>query len=105
VTHRRAFIFGIAFGLATGSLAAEVQQEQRVWRIGYLGDGFAASRTPINLDPFRDALNELGYVEGRNLVIEARWSDGENERLASLAANTFMCLAAAQTPEGNAFIG
>jgi putative ABC transport system substrate-binding protein len=82
---RRTFIGSVAVGVLAAPLAVEAQQGQRVWRIGYLGDGFAASRTPINLDPFRDALSDLGYVEGRNLVIEARWSDGDNERLATLA--------------------
>ena len=84
---RRKFVGSVACGLLAMPVAVEAQQGRRVWRIGYLGDGFATSRTSINLDPFRDALGELGYVEGRNLVIEARWSDGDNERLATLASD------------------
>jgi putative ABC transport system substrate-binding protein len=68
-------------------LSAEAQPRQRVWRVGYLGDGSSASRASINLDPFRESLRELGYVEGQNVIIEARWSDGKNERLPSLAAD------------------
>jgi putative tryptophan/tyrosine transport system substrate-binding protein len=85
--NRRTFLGGLTFGLLAAPLAALAQQAGKVWRIGYLGDGSPASRASINLDPFREGLRELGYIEGQNVVIEARWSDGKNERLASLAAD------------------
>jgi putative ABC transport system substrate-binding protein len=84
---RRTFISRIALGLLAAPLAAAAQPRPRVWRIGYLGHGSPASRASINLDPFREGLRELGYVERQNVVIEARWSDGKNERLAGLAAD------------------
>jgi putative ABC transport system substrate-binding protein len=67
--------------------AVEAQPTGRVWRVGYLGDGSPASRKSINLDPFLEGLRDLGYVEGQNVVIETRWSDGRNERLAGLATD------------------
>jgi putative ABC transport system substrate-binding protein len=77
--------------LATLSLmtvcAADAQQPERVYRIGYL----AARNHPTptapdsNLDSFRDGMRDLGYVLGKNLVIEARFADGSNAHLAVLA--------------------
>jgi putative ABC transport system substrate-binding protein len=84
--QRRTFMALVSGGLLAAPLAAAAQPKPRMWRIGYLGDGSPASRTSINLDPLRAGLRELGYVEGQNMVIEARWSDGKNERLTSLAA-------------------
>jgi len=43
-----------------------------------------ASLAPIRLEPLRQGLRELGYVEGRNLVLEARWGEGQAERLPGL---------------------
>jgi putative ABC transport system substrate-binding protein len=65
---------------------AAAQQTPRVWRVGFLGDGSRAERLAINVEPFREGLRELGYVEGRNLVIEERWTEGRGERLRDLAA-------------------
>jgi putative tryptophan/tyrosine transport system substrate-binding protein len=55
-------------------------------RIGFLGDGTAAARERDTLMPFRQGLRALGYVEGRDVIIDARWSEGRSERLAALAA-------------------
>ncbi len=84
---RRAFLRVLTGSLLAAPLGAEAQPRPRVWRLGYLGHGSPASRASINLDPFREGLRELGYVERQNVVIEARWSDGKNERLAGLAAD------------------
>jgi putative tryptophan/tyrosine transport system substrate-binding protein len=61
------------------------QQPNRVYRIGFLGTG-SASGWVRNVEAFRDGLRELGYVEGKNVVIEYRWGDGKYERLPELAA-------------------
>ena len=55
--------------------AADAQQQRKVPRIGFLGDGSATSRAANTLEPFREGLRELGYVEGQNIIIEARWTD------------------------------
>ena len=66
------------------SFPAQAQQPRKVPRIGYLGDGSAAARGPISLEPFREGLRELGYVEGQNVLIEVRWTDSKSERLPEL---------------------
>jgi len=64
--------------------AAEAQQSGKVYRIGYLGAGGPA---PLNIsNAFKDALRELGYVEGKNLLIDYRFAEGRYERLPDLAA-------------------
>ena len=80
--RRRAFIFGVAFGLATGSLAALAQQPGRLPRIGVL---WPISDNP-ELEAFRQGLRELGYVEQQNIVLEYRHARGKDEALLGLAA-------------------
>jgi putative ABC transport system substrate-binding protein len=77
----------VVFGavLLGSALGVQAQQAGKVWRIGFLGDGSASSRAAQTVDPLREGLRELGYWENRNLIIEARWSNGINERHAELA--------------------
>jgi len=84
--HRRAFIFGIAFGLATWSLAAKAQQAGKVSRIGYLGTSTPALERHL-IEAFRRELRDLGYIEGQNIVIVYRWAEGQDDRLPGLAAD------------------
>jgi len=65
-------------------LAARAQQPDRTYRLGQLHAGTAASRAPL-LAAFAHGMGELGYVEGRNLLIERRYADGRFERLPTLA--------------------
>ena len=86
-----AFITTVAVLLAVAILhvpfAAEAQQAVRVPRIGFLSaSSLSDSRTARNFEAFRQGLRELGYVEGQNITIEARWADGKYERLPGLAA-------------------
>ena len=81
----RALLAALTVLLAIG--VGETQRARKVWRIGFLGDGFRAERLPINLTPFREGLRELGYVEGQNLTIEERWTDGRAERLTEHASD------------------
>ena len=83
---RRVFIGTLAGGLLAAPLAAEAQDGGRVWRIGYLDQGSAAgSRSYV--DGLRQGLRDLGWVEGRNIAIEARFAEGKTDQLASLAAD------------------
>src|SRR5438093_12576557 len=79
--HRRTFIAGAAT-LICAPLGAAAQSSRGMWRIGWLGDGTRAARESNTLTPLREGLRELGYVEGKNIFIDARWSDGNAERLA-----------------------
>ena len=76
-------IAGLLLALAA-PLAAEAQQAAKVARIGYLSPHLATS--PHLREAFRQGLRDLGYVEGRNLVIEYRDAEGKVERLPALAA-------------------
>jgi putative tryptophan/tyrosine transport system substrate-binding protein len=85
VTERRRFIQVIAGGgLLAAPLVAEAQQAAKVARIGYMTHNRAAS--PHTHEAFRQGLRDLGYVEGRNVVIEDRDAEGKFERLPALAA-------------------
>jgi len=84
VTTRRAFIGTLAGGILAAPLAASAQQAAKVPRIGYLSGNLAAA--PHLPEAFRQGLRDLGYVEGRNLVIEYRDVEGKYERLPALAA-------------------
>jgi ABC-type uncharacterized transport system substrate-binding protein len=57
------------------------QQPKKVPRIGVL---HPASSDSFNFDPFRQGLRELGYVEGKNIVIEYRYAEGKLDRLPDL---------------------
>jgi putative ABC transport system substrate-binding protein len=82
---RRRFLLTSLVGACAAPLAAAAQPARKVWRVGYLGDGPRAERLGINFEPFRDGLRELGYIEGQNVIIEERWTDGKAERVADLA--------------------
>jgi putative ABC transport system substrate-binding protein len=82
---RRTFIGRVAGGLLGAPLAARAQQVGKVYRIGIL-ETIPASRNAANLDALRKGLRDLGYVEGRNLVIEYRSADGRAERFPDLAS-------------------
>jgi putative ABC transport system substrate-binding protein len=64
---------------------AEAQQPVKISRIGILG-GASASANASRIEAFRQGLRELGYVEGKSIVIEHRWADGQLDRLPALAA-------------------
>src|SRR5215831_14592824 len=78
---RRAFVVSLTGGLLAAPLAAGAQQAGKVYRIGVL----LASDSP-NVEAFRQELRKLGYVEGRNILIEYRWHEGKVDRLPALAA-------------------
>ena len=65
----------------------EAQTTDMVWRIGYLSPGAATDQSDpgSGVSALRQGLRDLGYVEGRNLVIESRYADGDVGRLSSLA--------------------
>jgi putative ABC transport system substrate-binding protein len=64
---------------------AHAQQKVKMYRIGFLGNSTAALEADL-VGPFRDGLRDLGYDEGRNVLIEYRWAEGKYERFPALIA-------------------
>jgi putative ABC transport system substrate-binding protein len=71
--------------LFTAPLASFAQQQGKVWRIGFLGVT-SASGYASELEAIRGRFRDLGYAEGRNIVIEYRWAEGNPERFKEMAA-------------------
>ena len=84
---RKAGVLSILFVVVLLAVAviAEAQQPKKVPRIGYLS-GPSLSANAARIEAFRQGLRELGYVEGKNIVIEWRSADGKLDRLPALAA-------------------
>ena len=64
---------------------AQAQQPTKVPRIGFLAAS-SSSTNPARMEAFRQGLRELGYVEGKNIVIESRYAEGKLDRFPALAA-------------------
>jgi len=71
----------VGIGLLFPSVLAYAQPAAKVHRVAILGNEQASPLWEV----FRQGMRELGYVDGRNLSIEARWSEGKTDRLAALA--------------------
>src|SRR5580700_8183883 len=78
---RRTFLATLG-GAAAWPLAARAQQRRKQLTIGYLGPTVVAPWTAA----FADRLRELGWIEGRTIAIEYRYSEGHPERVAEIAA-------------------
>jgi putative ABC transport system substrate-binding protein len=73
-----ALLFALCF-------SAEAQQPAKVHRIGFLVPGSSATFS-ARIDALRQGLRDLGYVEGKDIMIEYRYAEGKLERLPNLAA-------------------
>ena len=82
--ERRAFLGAVTGGLLAAPLPAEAQQAAKAPRIGWLAANLAPN--PHLTEALRQGLRDLGYVEGRSVVIEYRDAEGKIERLPALAA-------------------
>ena len=82
--NRRTFLIGSLVVFAA-SRAVNSQQTGKVYRIGFLGIANASSWAS-QIAALRQGLRDLGYEEGKNLVIEYRWADEDFDRLPKLAA-------------------
>src|SRR5262249_21482044 len=80
---RRAFVTIVGGSIVVAPLSAEAQQV-KVYRVGVLNQG-APPAPGSRLGSFATAMRDLGYIEGRNIVIDRRWAEGKNERYSSLA--------------------
>ena len=88
VTDRRRLILTLATVVIAGArVHAHAQQSARVWRIGFLGNSAVTDPAAARIyEAFTLALQERGYVEGKNLIVERRFADGRDERFPALAS-------------------
>jgi ABC-type uncharacterized transport system substrate-binding protein len=83
---RNKFIsFALGAWLFALSYSASAQQSPKTPRIGFLGAASVAANS-ARVDAFRQGLRDLGYIEGKTIVIEYRYADGKFDRLPALAA-------------------
>ncbi len=73
----------LALGLLLWPVGAQAQQTGKLYRIGFLGNSTAALEANL-VGPFREGLRDLGYVEGRDVLIEYRWAEGRYKRFPAL---------------------
>lgn len=86
MNNRRKLLVVLGAGALTAPFASLAQQpSMKVSRIGFLGNSTAALEANL-IGPFREGLRDLGYVEGRNALIEDRWAEGKYERFPALIA-------------------
>jgi putative ABC transport system substrate-binding protein len=84
---RRNLINAVGAGALAASLGAFSQQLARIWRVGFLwGGSRAAALESGGADAFAQGMRELGYVDGRDYIVESRFADGKYDRLTGLAA-------------------
>jgi len=82
---KKVFCLALGIMLLALSFPVEAQQAKKIPRIGYLGAA-SSSANLARIEAFRQGLRELGYVEGKNIVIEWRYAEGKLDRLSELAA-------------------
>ncbi len=83
MNNRRKLILALGASAFATPLAMFAQQQGKVWRVGFLTLGSGPDQL---VEAFREQLRTMGYVEGRNIVLEFRWAAGKPERLPELAA-------------------
>ena len=76
----------LAIVLMTITPAADAQQQGKIFRIGFLDNSTAAGSAGL-LEVFWQEMRTLGWIEGKNLIIEYRFAEQKNERLPELAAD------------------
>jgi len=105
MNNRRKLVIALGATALVSPLESFAQKPGSIRRIGWLSPASAADGLP-NLEALRAGLRELGYIEGKNITIEARWADGRSEQLPRLAAELVRLpveiLCAAGTPASNA---
>ena len=82
---RRAFLRSVALGVLVPPLAADAQQPAKAPRIGLLSE-FSPADSALWYEAFRQGLRNLGWVEGKNINIDYRYTEGRHDRLPGLAA-------------------
>src|SRR2546421_2023107 len=79
-------VTGLGLLAGCGRLPWQAQAPTRVPRVGYVTAGSASVGTPLLRQAFRQGLQDLGYVEEQNLLVEDRYADGQADRLPEIMA-------------------
>lgn len=80
-------VLALALGILAAPLGADAQQPGKMPTIGYLVQFSGAAGPPSrSLTAFLEGLGELGYVDGKTIAIEYRYTEGKSERVPELAA-------------------
>ncbi len=83
MNNRRKLLVALGASALAASLASFAQQQGKVWRVGFLSTGDRLdSRRSSNYGAFLRRMEELGYVEGKNLEVERRFAEGKAELLS-----------------------
>jgi len=86
VEKKRTIALNVCATLFVLCVSVEAQQPKKVTRIGWLSEAYVRSQASPRNDAFLQGLQDLGYQEGKNMLIEHRSAGGKDERLARLAA-------------------
>src|SRR5438270_11643031 len=88
MNNRRKLVVALGASAITAPLCSFAQQQAKVWRVGFLALRHVDFVESDNFyGPFRQGMRELGYLEGKNVVIEWRSAEGKSERLPGLAGD------------------
>ncbi len=79
--RRRDFVTLVSGGVAAWPLRALAQGADKIWRMGFIAQGYERF-----YDAMFEGLRELGYAEGRNLMVERRYAEGHADRFPEFAA-------------------
>jgi putative ABC transport system substrate-binding protein len=89
MSTRRQLLSTLGAGAVALPFASMAQRPGKVWRIGWLS-AFGPVSTALFLSSFKEGMNALGYVEGKNLVIETRSAINDPERLQVMASELML---------------
>ena len=84
--HKKVSCLVVSALLYALCLSAEAQQPAKVPRIGYVSGSGNPNNSGPSVEAFRQGLRELGYIEGKNILAEYRYSEGNRNRIKSLVA-------------------
>src|SRR5262245_15918077 len=103
--RRREFVFTLGGAAAAWPLAARAQQGERVRLIGVLSNATVNAEAQANLAAFQQGLQQLGWTDGRNVRIEARWGGGDAREIRRHAGELAALAPDVILATGNAAMG
>src|SRR5262249_17496021 len=83
--HKRVVVFGLCATFCALCSAVQSQQLTKIPRIGYVSGG-NSDNPGLDIKAFQQGLQNLGYIEGKNILIEYRYAEGKVDRLPSLVS-------------------